>query len=61
MGWPGEVPSGGVWVLWTKRIEDAEKGVARIRNAFTMHERCKAIEMLGGKFYEKWEDVGVPE
>ena len=56
-GWPGDAPDGGVWVLRTKGIEDAELGVARIRNARTMDERCKAIEMLGGKFYERWDDA----
>jgi len=56
-GWPENAPDGGVWVLRTKGIEDAELGVARIRNARTMEERCKAIEMLGGKFYERWNDA----
>lgn len=56
-GWPGDAPEGGVWVLRTKGPEGAELGVSRIRNALTMEERCKAIEMLGGRFYERWEDV----
>lgn len=31
-----------------------ELGVSRIRDAITMEERCKAIEMLGRKLYENW-------
>lgn len=54
-GWPS---SGGVWAL---RLDDelkgARLGVGRIKNALTMDERCRAIEMLGGEFYERWEDV----
>ncbi|KAK3690768.1 hypothetical protein LTR37_018990 [Vermiconidia calcicola] len=56
-GWPGDAPKGGVWVLRTKGPEGAELGVSRIRNALTMEERCKAIEMLGGKFYKRWDDI----
>lgn len=56
-GWPGDAPEGGVWVLRTNGTEGAELGVSRIRNALTMEEKCKAIEMLGGKFYERWSDV----
>ena len=55
--WPENAPTGGVWVLRTTGWEGAELGVARIRNALTMEERCKAIEMLGGKFYEQWDDA----
>lgn len=61
LGWPGAVPEDGVWVLWSKSdIESAEQGYGRIYNAHTMQERCEAIEMLGGKFYRKWEAVEVP-
>lgn len=60
-GWPGAVPDDGVWVLWPESAtEDAEQGYRRIHNAYTMQERCEAIEMLGGKFYQKWEEVEVP-
>lgn len=55
--WPGEVPDGGVWALWATDNEGADIGVSRIRNARTMEERCKIIEMLGGSFYETWEDA----
>lgn len=56
-GWPGDAPQRGVWVLRTEGPQGAELGVSRIKNALTMEERCKAIEMLGGKFYERWDDV----
>lgn len=56
-GWPGAITEGGVWALQTKHDEDADKGVSRIRNALTMEERCKAIEMLGGQFYQTWKDA----
>jgi len=56
-GWPAIVPDDGVWALWTEDYEGAEIGVSRIRNAFTMQERCKAIEMLGGQFFARWDDV----
>lgn len=51
LGWPEE---GGVWVLWLKDGEEAEKGVSRIRNAHTMAERCKAIEIVGGTYYDNY-------
>lgn len=53
-GWPS---GGGVWALRVDEVKGSNLGVTRIRNAHNMEERCKAIEMLGGKFYEKWEDV----
>lgn len=56
-GWPDSEVLGAVWALRTEDFEGCEIGVARIRNALTMKERCKAIEMLGGKLYRKWEDV----
>ncbi|KAK5158432.1 hypothetical protein LTS14_003451 [Recurvomyces mirabilis] len=55
--WPGVVPEGGVWALQVRADGRWEIGISRIRNAFTMEERCRAIEMSGGKFYEKWEDT----
>lgn len=56
-GWPGEVPDGGSWSIWLDDFEAAELGVSRIRNAFTMQERCEAIEMMGGHYLERWRDV----
>lgn len=56
-GWPDTVASEGVWTLRTQDFQGSEIGVSRIRNALNMEERCKAIEMLGGKFYQNWEDV----
>ncbi|KAJ4011853.1 hypothetical protein NW752_004251 [Fusarium irregulare] len=48
VGWPS---SGGVWALSTNLTQSAQKGLGRIDNAFTMEERCKMIEKLGGTFY----------
>jgi len=48
VGWPS---SGGVWALSTNLTQSARKGLGRIDNAFTMEERCKMIEKLGGTFY----------
>lgn len=47
-GWPAD---GGVWALKMAYMEAWEKGVGRIHNAFTMEERCREIEKLGGGFY----------
>lgn len=41
----------GVWVLSMTREEARMKGGAIIHNAYTMEERCKAIEQLGGAFF----------
>ncbi|KAK4555505.1 hypothetical protein LTR86_007257 [Recurvomyces mirabilis] len=60
-GWPGVVPEGGVWALQVRADKRWEVGISRIRNAFTMEERCRAIEISGGKFYEKWEDIARNE
>lgn len=57
VGWPRDVPEGGAWALWLSDIETARMGVSRVRNAFTMQERCEAIKMLGGRFFENWADV----
>lgn len=48
IGWPA---GGGVWVFKTTYLDAIEKGVGRIKNAFNMEERCRAIEQLGGTFY----------
>lgn len=60
LGWPGAVPEGGVWVLWSGYGNRRVQGAGRIQNAYTMEERCKAIEMLGGEFYQDWEEVEEP-
>lgn len=53
VGWP---PGGGVWVLSTTYDEASEKGAAIIHNAYSMDERCKALEQLGAVFYEDPRD-----
>lgn len=54
LGWP---QSGGVWVLEVEEFEGARKGVGgRIRNAMSMEERCRFIEMLGGVFFRDRRD-----
>lgn len=60
LGWPGEKGKEGkqgVWVLWLDSTDATWKGVGRIRNMLTMEDRCKAIEMLGGKFHKDYRDV----
>lgn len=54
LGWPenGE----GVWVLRQKDKNDIWEGMWRMQNAFTMDERCKALEMAGATFFERPED-----
>lgn len=54
LGWP---QSGGVWVLEIEEFEGARRGVGgRIRNAKSMEERCRFIEMLGGVFFRDRKD-----
>ena len=48
VGWPKD---GGVWVLRSTYKEGISKGVGRVKNAFSMEERCRVIENLGGVFY----------
>ena len=48
VGWPKD---GGVWVFKATEIEAFLKGSGRVANAYTMKERCKAIEQIGGSFY----------
>lgn len=48
-GWPAD---GGVWILKMPRMDAYMKGMGRIRNAFSMEERCREIEKLGGIFYD---------
>lgn len=47
-GWPVD---GGVWALKMPYMDSYMKGMGRIRNAFSMEERCRQIEKLGGVFY----------
>ncbi|KXH44443.1 hypothetical protein CSIM01_13799 [Colletotrichum simmondsii] len=44
-GWP---TTGGVWAL---KVSTDKVHSFGIRNAFTMDEKCRAIEMMGGVFY----------
>ncbi|KXH53422.1 hypothetical protein CNYM01_01167 [Colletotrichum nymphaeae SA-01] len=44
-GWP---TTGGVWAL---KLSTDKIHTFGIRNAFTMDEKCRAIEMMGGVFY----------
>ncbi|KAF5681219.1 hypothetical protein FHETE_8 [Fusarium heterosporum] len=53
VGWPAE---GGVWAIKTDLSQSIRKGYGRIGNAFTMEERCKIIEELGGTFYADPKD-----
>lgn len=53
VGWPAE---GGVWVLNTTKSAVAEKGAGILYNAYSMAERCRVIEKLGGTFYENPKD-----
>ncbi|KAI3581820.1 hypothetical protein IWW34DRAFT_729591 [Fusarium oxysporum f. sp. albedinis] len=53
VGWPA---GGGVWVIHTTLSQSARKGLGRIGNAFTMEERCKMVEQLGGRFYADPKD-----
>ncbi|KAL1971160.1 hypothetical protein VTN77DRAFT_111 [Rasamsonia byssochlamydoides] len=62
MGWPEE---GGVCVLKIKGLKDDQgggwtggwvDGLGAIQNAYTMRERCRAIEKLGGVFYDNPRD-----
>lgn len=55
IGWPAGNPTEGLWVLKTQYLESATLGVSRIKNALTMEERCKAIEMLEGRYFESWD------
>ncbi|MCJ1455116.1 hypothetical protein MMC28_005470 [Mycoblastus sanguinarius] len=48
LGWLKE---GGVWVLRIESEEHYVPEMGRIWNAFTMEERCRAIELSGGTFY----------
>lgn len=49
VGWPA---GGGIWVLRVLEYDAEKRGVGVVRNAFTIDERCEALEELGGIFYE---------
>lgn len=55
LGWPSD---GGVWVLretdWYNFY--LVEGIWRMRNAHTMDERCKALEVIGAVYYQNPED-----
>ncbi|PYI02600.1 hypothetical protein BO78DRAFT_400400 [Aspergillus sclerotiicarbonarius CBS 121057] len=54
VGWP---ESGGVWVLRMGGRRARREGVGcKVGNAFSMQESCRAIERLGGVFYEEPRD-----
>lgn len=52
--WPKNAE--GVWVLAVDEDEAGGKGVGAVWNAFTMDERCKIVEKLGGEFYQNPAD-----
>jgi hypothetical protein len=62
LGWP---EGGGVYVLKVEGLKDDQTGawtegwvggLGSIQNAYTMKERCQAIEKLGGVFYDNPRD-----
>ena len=48
VGYPS---SGGVWVFASRKGEALPEEWAKIVMAFTMDERCAALEEMGGTFY----------
>ncbi|KAL8842263.1 MAG: hypothetical protein Q9170_000589 [Blastenia crenularia] len=53
VGYPG---SGGVWVLKQLHSEELPDEFAKVEMAFTMDERCVALEAVGAKFYANISD-----
>lgn len=53
VAWP---LGGGACVLKTTLAGAGRVGAATIHNAYTMEERCSAIERLGGKYYADPKD-----
>lgn len=53
LGWPEH---GGVWVMRESNWGDISRGGWGWRNAYTMEERCKALEMSGAVYYANPED-----
>ncbi|KAL3427470.1 hypothetical protein PVAG01_00979 [Phlyctema vagabunda] len=54
LGWPAK--GGGVWIIRLENRNVFWVGFDRHRNAHTMEERCRALEMSGATFYENPED-----
>jgi hypothetical protein len=53
LGWPEDQEHrGGVWVLRGTKSEMSGKRAGRVRLATSMEDRCRAIEMCGGVFYQ---------
>lgn len=52
-GWPA---GGGVWVLSEDEEVAGGKHAGMLFNAYTMEERCKIIEQLGGTLYANPKD-----
>ena len=52
----GYSSSGGRWVLKVSNDEYSPDHFARVVMAFTMDERCTALEELGATFYANVED-----
>jgi hypothetical protein len=48
--------AGGVWVLSTTKHEADGKEVGVLFHAYSMDERCRAIEQLGGVSYGNLKD-----
>ncbi|KAH7342488.1 hypothetical protein BKA65DRAFT_552120 [Rhexocercosporidium sp. MPI-PUGE-AT-0058] len=56
VGWPRD--GRGVWVvswLWTDKVEVNER-LNRLKTAEDMDERCRMIEDMGGRFYERADE-----
>ncbi|KAE8449309.1 hypothetical protein EG329_008210 [Mollisiaceae sp. DMI_Dod_QoI] len=53
LGWPAD---GGVWILRYESWRLVNWTLGPIFHALTMEERCKAIEICGGTFFEDPED-----
>jgi len=49
--WVAGFDDGGIWVL---DLDEREYpvGMMGLRNAFTMEERCRVIEKLGGTYFQ---------
>jgi hypothetical protein len=54
LGWPKD--KRGVWLLRYENWKAVAGDIGTIYNALTMEERCLAIKLSGGKFYENPED-----
>jgi hypothetical protein len=53
----GYPSTGGLWVLELVHWKEKWRiGMGKLNNVFTMDERSKVIEMLGGKFYADSEE-----